>query len=591
MIYYKSSNHNISDFFEDILKLNIAQDKKCNNENLKTAFKKNKESYILAYRGMELIGYICFFPISKQLSSKIQNTKSVDDKIKPDDILSKCPENKETDVVIISVAVLRDYQNKGIAKELANRLFATLSEKIQAGCKIKNVFGYCYTTAGASLCHDYGFNFHKQTQDHYIMRYTFDDFQGTNMYMFAPFSTDKHAHIPHTTAGSAGDKYIKHLERVSKNEFNAALLKKLKREFIGREKFVLVDDEDKTVIGTRECNIYVTHYNEIYVATFTFESFGMDPTILLNQASNHRLYIQQGQGAKTHNISFTDYIAERFGLKHNEVHYAGVIRSFTSLNKKPLEVHLAHMLACENYIKGYVSTFLTSEEYFFKARRNIAQYDFSKIYCSERNVVFLLKPPDPSDKDYDRFDYESLMIYILELLSLQLSAINSSYNEIMQAMEKSKFNTATIDRINNRSSRGALLWDVNSFIYPAAACLFENISKEFGVHKLKSEYRENLSMFEKLCTMRSQKEIKRYSKTTQNYFMFFSVLSGIGTLGSIVGLIMDSSAGVTKSIITLVSGIISAGIFVTCLVLIRRNHKRALEENPVKNKKNKGVKK
>jgi hypothetical protein len=188
----------------------------------------------------------------------------------------------------------------------------------------------------------------------------------------------------------------------------------------------------------------------------------------------------------------------------------------------------------------------------------------------------------------DRLDYESLMIFIMELLSLQLSAITSCYREIMSAMEKMKFSTATIEQVNIRFSRGIALWDINNFIYPAARKLFEKIALEFGIPKLKEEHRTNLSTFEKLAAMKSQKEIQRTSQTTQNYFMFFSVLSAIGTLGMIVGLVFDSSEGILSAIITLILGCITTALFITTLLLAKRNARQLQADvTPTKKRKRK----
>ena len=64
-LYIKRSKNIKKDFINDIMSLDsIAynEDMQGTYNSINDRFKKNKDSYILAYDNKKLVGYICFFP-------------------------------------------------------------------------------------------------------------------------------------------------------------------------------------------------------------------------------------------------------------------------------------------------------------------------------------------------------------------------------------------------------------------------------------------------------------------------------------------------------------------------------------------------
>ena len=88
----KRSKNIKTDFIKDIMCLDSLaynEDMQGTYDSINNRFKKNKDSYILAYDNKKLVGYICFFPISDELYSEMLISDTMkDDDISPDDIVS-----------------------------------------------------------------------------------------------------------------------------------------------------------------------------------------------------------------------------------------------------------------------------------------------------------------------------------------------------------------------------------------------------------------------------------------------------------------------------------------------------------------------
>jgi len=385
----------------------------------------------------------------------------------------------------------------------------------------------------------------------------FDDFKDANIYLFIPFVTDNLE-----IDDCDDDGYLECLKKITKEEFKKSFSEKIKRKYLGTENFIIADDN----IGTsceKNCRIYLTYYECFFIATIIFELIDFEPTIILSQASTGKFYIMK-DGEK---LLLSEYFVERFSLESAEE--VGEAKCFTSLIKKPIDKHFAYMMACESYIlKGNVNTNLTAEYFYNKLQHDLSNYDSSEIYASEKNVVYILR-----DAIDSRLEHESLTIFIIELITLQLCAINANYKEIIHGLDKMNFSQKTIDKVNSRYSRAAMLWNIENYRFLTAKRLAEDIAKEFGLSRIKEEYNANLNIYEKLTTM-------NYSKNTQNIFLFFATLSALPVLTAIIVQILGiTSICLGQPLVTIIAGIISVIAFVIGLFLSKRGRK---------NKKTKG---
>lgn len=335
------------------------------------------------------------------------------------------------------------------------------------------------------------------------------------------------------------------LEKISIAEFDGELSSRIKRSYLGRDEFIFINELEALELDERgyEFDLYVFYYKHFYIAVLKFEGFGKDPTILLNQTSMNKIIASNRgkawgeklqvseSGEMEQNLTlpdFTDYFAEKIGAKRDKIRQSGIIRSITSLNRKPTQIHLAYMMACERYtVSGYITHRLTGSSFYEMANENHAQYNTNQIYASERNVAYIVESPHE-----DRVMHEFLIIFIMELLMLQLCAVYSVYKEIIDDLDANDFSNEIIEQINRRISNASLLWDVDNFTYLAAKKIHEHISLKFGILRLKEENKANMDTFEKIALVTSQKE----AVTFQRFTSVFTFVSGFSALNVFVSL-------------------------------------------------------
>ena len=119
-------------------------------ENLQSRFEKNNDTFILAYDGDRLVGYINLFPISQKLDNELcskSNDRMRDDDITPQEVAVWQTE-KENNVFIISVVISPDYRNGEAIILLGNGLLSFLREKEAKGYKIASISGSAVSNGG-----------------------------------------------------------------------------------------------------------------------------------------------------------------------------------------------------------------------------------------------------------------------------------------------------------------------------------------------------------------------------------------------------------------------------------------------------------
>jgi len=106
-------------------------------------FKKNEKSFILAYEDGKLVGYLCFFPISDSLLSKIYKENNIyDTDISPEDI-RVYDDGGTYNIFIISVIVHPDFQGSDVIKYIAEDFV----QKIQMINTSGNIVGKIIATS------------------------------------------------------------------------------------------------------------------------------------------------------------------------------------------------------------------------------------------------------------------------------------------------------------------------------------------------------------------------------------------------------------------------------------------------------------
>lgn len=124
-------------------------------DSIERRFNKNKQMFILLYDEDKIIGYLCFFPITKELHDRIlHNDDFYDDNIEAKDVI---PYGKENYIYFISIALYKKYQGLGFGKKMMDAFMKKLKEKESAGYKIKDILASAVSQQGERIAKKYGF--------------------------------------------------------------------------------------------------------------------------------------------------------------------------------------------------------------------------------------------------------------------------------------------------------------------------------------------------------------------------------------------------------------------------------------------------
>lgn len=124
-------------------------------ESICSRFQKYKEMFILAYDSDKIIGYLCFFPISKRLHDVLLTQKGLhDDDIKAIDVVKM---TEHSYIYLLSIALCKHYQGIGLGKKMMDAFFVKMREEQKKGNRIEDIIASVVTEEGEQMMKQYGF--------------------------------------------------------------------------------------------------------------------------------------------------------------------------------------------------------------------------------------------------------------------------------------------------------------------------------------------------------------------------------------------------------------------------------------------------
>lgn len=143
--------YDIMDIEKDVYKENERGQFDC----IEKRFDKNKEMFVLLYDSNKIIGYLCFFPITKSLHDRIlHNDNFYDDNIEAEDVV---PYETKNYIYFISIALYKKYHGLGLGTKMMDAFMKKLREKEQSGHKIKDILASTVSEQGEAITKKYGF--------------------------------------------------------------------------------------------------------------------------------------------------------------------------------------------------------------------------------------------------------------------------------------------------------------------------------------------------------------------------------------------------------------------------------------------------
>lgn len=138
------------DFINDLLKLDsIAYPGELQGtyESVNARYQKNKDSFVLLVHGEQVVGYLCYFPVSSEFREDLQHSMYIlDDGITPDSIEQYHEGNNY--LYIMSVVIHPEYRDGVGIRYLTQAFLDDMSRKNEKGMCIAEMYGTAVSPDG-----------------------------------------------------------------------------------------------------------------------------------------------------------------------------------------------------------------------------------------------------------------------------------------------------------------------------------------------------------------------------------------------------------------------------------------------------------
>ncbi len=328
-----------------------------------------------------------------------------------------------------------------------------------------------------------------------------------DMYIFIPLNlSNSYKKIQYKEPGPLINNYIKSICDTSLYECNKRISKQLERRFLGKHKFLCMNDNYDEVIGTFDVEFILTSHldTNLHILSVIFIGNSYSITQIEDQVSSKNLYIEDVDGSK---MTISSYMENYYGLIQ-----CGDEKCLICLNKKPEDEKELHcMLAAEAYNSVHVKYRVKSEEIRKAASNNLAEYDFYEIYASYSSLVYI--SDEISENFNSNLDIEAAIIFICEITLLQNAAISRTNARIVDELsEDVDISLKSIEKMYAEFGKTIIFWDKNIYNYSLAQNLADNISQAFNNDKLLSEYYRNQNYLEHIVELKGSISSAREGK-------------------------------------------------------------------------------
>lgn len=536
----KRSKNIKTDFIKDVMCLDSLaynEDMQGTYDSISNRFKKNKESYILAYDNKKLIGYICFFPISDELYSEMLISDTMkDDDISPDDIVSY-KEGKKHNIFIISIVIDPSYRDKEAIKLITNEFIKFIKEKNENDYIIDKVLGTTVSDDGFKFATKLNFKIYKTYEKNYKLVMTDNvklvinnDYEKTyksDFYIMIPFTSNHNINnLKSMNNDELSKEFLKCMNDTAIYECDNSVSKDMNRFFLGKNYIACLSDEyDGTVITKEEIYMFLTRHSStgIYVLTIMNLGNNFSPTQIEDQVTTDNIFIYDDNTL----ININNYMKNKFNLKR-----CGEVKSLLSISNKPRDyLEFECMMASESYTSNKINYKLNSKEFKKMCENNFAQYDFYEIYASRDAVVYVLHTFD--DNLITNIQDEVPILFIMELIMFQDASVLRTNNKIVEQLSKSgSVSISFIESLYKEFGKTIRFWNKGVFKYETVQNLSSKINEAFGTKNTLDEYYKNQDFLEHIVNLRDVQNSNKESK-------ILNIIAIVLTIVQVVPLIME----------------------------------------------------
>lgn len=536
----KRSKNIKTDFIKDIMGLDSLaynEDMQGTYDSINNRFKKNKDSYILAYDNKKLVGYICFFPISDELYSEMLISDTMkDDDISPDDIVSY-KKGKKHNIFIISIVINPSYRDKEAIKLITNEFIKFIKEKNENDYIIDKVLGTTVSDDGFKFATRLNFKVYKTYEKNYklvmtddlkfIMNDNYEKTYKSDYYIMIPFTSNHNINnLKSMNNDELSKEFLKCMKDTAIYECDNFVTKDMNRFFLGKNYIACLSDEyDGTVITKEEIYMFLTRHSstDIYVLTIMNLGNNFSPTQIEDQVTTDNIFIYDDNTL----ININNYMKNKFNLKR-----CGEAKSLLSISNKPRDyLEFECMMASESYTSNKINYKLNSKEFKKMCENNFAQYDFYEIYASRDAVVYVLHTFD--DNLITNIQDEVPILFIMELIMFQDASVLRTNNKIVEQLSKSgSVSISFIESLYKEFGKTIRFWNKGVFKYETVQNLSSKINEAFGTKNTLDEYYKNQDFLEHIVNLRDVQNSNKESK-------ILNIIAIVLTIVQVVPLIME----------------------------------------------------
>jgi len=537
--YIHSKSYDKSRLLEVLSLDDIVYDKKLTGtfESVSGRYKTNEEMFIFAVDDEDrMCGYICFFPITDELYERILNEDVMfDDNIKPTDI-KQYTRDDVNNLFVISIARFPQYMGQGIGFNLVKEMFSYLNSLSELGYEIGNILAVTTSSEGNRLFSK--FNFQKVRSYGIVgtlLKYEFISYKDMDLYLFTPVKLSED--FKNETKDS--NLFMDLLKTTCKLEVNSLINDRISRLYLGKVKFRPEDDYGNSVnTKVLVSNMYLSFYKDIGTLIIEFPSISFDPTFVLDQSSRNNLKILN----QNEEMLLEDYL-KTIGLT-----VLGNPNHLLVSGKKLQPYYRKFILFAEAYFNR-IGSRIVSKEAQADAETNIAQYEFADIYASGAGVTFEINSSDNAKTYETRLEDSILMVYILEILALEIASLKLLQNTITYEFDNSlKPSIEIIESLIENYGKYLILFEYN-YKYYLAKCLSDRIAEKFNIASMKKDYQANVEQLNRIVTIRSERKSKEFSKKQDSLFKIVSIFTLLLSINNIISLFVNVDFSSRKSII------------------------------------------
>jgi len=566
----KEVNNTDEKFLEDVLNVDkqvYPKEIQGTLEELKERYKSKKQHFLLVYKEEEIVGYICFFPITDDLSSKIKNSNVIyDNYIKAKDI-SEFRKDKLTDIYVISVAIIPEEQDTDAIRVLTNNFMGILKNKVKEGYLLNNIMATASSDDGIKFFSNLNFKETKTLKNNYkLMSCNINDIKTIkfakaykdDFYIMIPFTGEEP--IIEENNDDIGNSYVNSLNKFTDYECNNNIVKSLNRKFLGKLLLGCIDDYyTKEVLQTQEAYLFLTSHKKtkLHILTVVVPNNKMSTTMLQDQATSDNLYIYNNDW-----INLITYIEKKYNFK-----ICGKPKTIVCLSNKPKNIEeMNAMLASEafegEYTINYDESILTSNALEEIAKNDISQYGFFEAYASDISIVFILK--NFSDIYKENLRQQTLVLVVAELVMLQDASIKRTNQKIVEGLSKEgNVSLKFIENLYKEFGKTVVFWDTDNFYYRSSQSFADSIYKSFKTHEHFELYKKDQEFLEHIVDLKNAQSTNRENKILNIIAILLALLQVVPVIIEFINWLLGKVS--FSNVLFAISG---TGITFTLILLI-----------------------